>query len=108
MNATNLPGGWHFPSIQHVSIVDSERSTLPATIFALLVVGALTLIHRFILEPFLYGPLSHVPGPKSAGFSWYYLAYWDVRLCRNEKISKWHRKYGAGLFSSLAFALLSS
>ncbi|KAK4499669.1 hypothetical protein PRZ48_010187 [Zasmidium cellare] len=52
------------------------------------------IIHLYILEPLLYGRLSHIPGPRLASLSKYYLTYHDVSLRRNETISQWHRTYG--------------
>lgn len=59
-----------------------------------LALGFLGLIYQYLLEPLYVGPLAHVPGPKLAALSWYYLTYYDILLCRNEKISDWHTKYG--------------
>jgi len=89
--------GFRMSTVQRFINVDSGDTKVPATIFALIVVGLLTLVHQFILDPLVYGKLSHVPGPKLAGLSWYYLSYFDLCLCRNEKISEWHDKYGPGL-----------
>lgn len=71
-----------------------EQQAIPLTLmlFTCLAIGL--LIHYYVLSPFLYGPLSHIPGPKFAGLSKYYLTYHDIRLRRNETISQWHRQYG--------------
>lgn len=83
--------------VQRFISFESDTTKLPAMIFAIIVVGSLSLLHHLVLEPLLYGRLSHVPGPKVAGLSWYYLAFIDLGLCRNEKISEWHDKYGPGM-----------
>jgi hypothetical protein len=80
---------------------ESETAKFPATVFALFVVLVLSCLHQFVLEPLLYGKLAHVPGPKLASMSWYYLSYFDLCLCRNEKISEWHSQYGPGIATSI-------
>ena len=74
--------------MQRFITFESETSKWPATSFALFTIGVLSLLHRFLVEPLLYGRLSHVPGPKLAGLSWYYLSWFDMRLHRNEKIGE--------------------
>lgn len=96
-NSTGFVEGLHLLADLPPSLTDSDTSTIPAAVFAILVTGTLTLITSFVLKPLLYGSLSHVPGPKLAALSWYYIACWDLRLCRNTKISEWHRKYGPGV-----------
>lgn len=69
-----------------------ERWTSPLTLILLVLTGI--FLHYFILEPLLYGPLSHVPGPRLASLTKYFLTYHDISLRRNETISQWHRAYG--------------
>ena len=52
------------------------------------------LIYWFIIWPMYFAPLCHVPGPIWCKLSWYYPAYFDAQLRRNDKIVEWHRKYG--------------
>ena len=51
-------------------------------------------VYTFFVYPLFFAPLSHVPGPVGCKLSWYYLAYFDVRLKRNDQIAEWHKKYG--------------
>src|ERR1700760_3791791 len=74
----------------------SSNAILAPPIAAATVFTAVLLIYVLLLEPLLFGSLAHVPGPKLAGLSWYYLSYFDLKLCRNEKIGEWHRRYGPG------------
>lgn len=61
---------------------------------AVLAVSVLLCIYTFVVYPLVFAPLSHVPGPVWCKLSWYYIAYFDVRLQRNDKIAQWHKKYG--------------
>ncbi|EEP79350.1 predicted protein [Uncinocarpus reesii 1704] len=36
----------------------------------------------------------HVPGPPLGKISWYYIAWYDFWLRRNDKIAQWHLRYG--------------
>jgi cytochrome P450 len=48
----------------------------------------------FFIYPLYFGPFSHIPGPRLGKISWYYIAWYDLQLRRNEKIAKWHQEYG--------------
>jgi hypothetical protein len=59
-------------------------------------IGALTcaVIYVFIIRPLYFSSISHIRGPVWCKLSWYYLAYFDAQLRRNDKIAEWHQKYG--------------
>ncbi|KAF2164446.1 hypothetical protein M409DRAFT_25324 [Zasmidium cellare ATCC 36951] len=78
----------------NVDTTFGELQTVPLTLIILAFLTAGFILHYYILEPLLYGPLSHIPGPKLASLSGHYLTYHDISLRRNETISQWHRKYG--------------
>jgi hypothetical protein len=61
----------------------------------LLLYGFLIGIHRVY-----FSPLSHIPGPKIAAFTWWYEAYYDVikRGQYVDIIKKMHEKYGVYIF----------
>lgn len=71
-----------------------EQEAAPLTLILLAFIAIAFVLQYYLSEPLLYGPLSHVPGPKLAGLSKYYLTYHDISLRRNETISQWHRTYG--------------
>jgi hypothetical protein len=56
--------------------------------------GICALIYGFIIRPLYFAPVSHLPGPIWSKLSWYYLAYFDAQLRRNDKIAEWHQTYG--------------
>ncbi len=74
-----------------MAIVDDFFGCLKPSITAILVV---VILYAFLIHPLFFAPLSHVPGPVGCKLSWYYLAYFDVRLTRNDQIAEWHNKYG--------------
>ncbi|KMU80268.1 hypothetical protein CISG_08374 [Coccidioides immitis RMSCC 3703] len=53
------------------------------------------LVYIIVVHPLFLGPYSHIPGPKLGKISWYYIAWYDFWLQRNDKIAKWHQKYGS-------------
>ena len=55
---------------------------------------AFILIYVAFIHPLFFAPLAHVPGPVGCKLSWYYIALFDVQLTRNDRIAKWHKKYG--------------
>jgi hypothetical protein len=61
----------------------------------LLLYGFLIGIHRVY-----FSPLSHIPGPKIAAFTWWYEAYYNVieRGQYADIIKKMHEKYGVYIF----------
>ena len=52
------------------------------------------VIYVAIIHPLFFAPLAHVPGPIGCKLSWYYIAFFDVKLTRNDRIAEWHKKYG--------------
>lgn len=74
-----------------MAIVDDFLSCLKPSVTAILV---LVLLYAFLIYPLFFSPLSHVPGPIGCKLSWYYIAWFDVRLTRNDQIAEWHKKYG--------------
>ena len=95
-NATTVLDTLHLPHIYRYMSHEHSLSTVSPSVAAALVFVAVLLTYVGILEPLFFGRLAHVPGPKFAGLSWYYLTYFDLKLCRQEKIGEWHRKYGPG------------
>ncbi|KAI9879413.1 MAG: hypothetical protein M1830_008544 [Pleopsidium flavum] len=69
-------------------VLDGVRPTFAVAVLSIV------FLYTFIIRPLYFAPLSHVPGPSWCKISWYYLAYFDVRLERNSKIAEWHQKYG--------------
>jgi hypothetical protein len=69
----------------------------------ILLYGFLIGIHRVYLSP-----LSHIPGPKIAAFTWWYEAYYDVikRGQYVDIIKKMHEKYGVYIFEHFSFTHL--
>ena len=51
-------------------------------------------IYVAFIHPLFFAPLAHVPGPIGCKLSWYYIAFFDVQLTRNDRIAEWHKKYG--------------
>ena len=51
-------------------------------------------IYVAFIHPLFFAPLAHVPGPIGCKLSWYYIAFFDVKLTRNDRIAEWHKKYG--------------
>lgn len=74
-----------------MAIVDDFLDCLKPSITAILV---FVLLYAFLIYPLFFAPLSHVPGPIGCKLSWYYIAWFDVRLTRNDQIAEWHKKYG--------------
>lgn len=74
-----------------MAIVDDFLGCLKPSITAILV---FVLLYAFLIYPLFFAPLSHVPGPIGCKLSWYYIAWFDVRLTRNDQIAEWHKKYG--------------
>lgn len=60
--------------------------------------SALLLLYGFLVGIYrvYFSPLSHIPGPKIAAFTWWYEAYYDVikRGQYVDIIKKMHEKYG--------------
>ncbi|KAI1965949.1 hypothetical protein LOZ58_000850 [Ophidiomyces ophidiicola] len=63
-------------------------------LFLLILAGVLVFAYIFVARPLYLGPYSQIPGPKFGKLSWYYIAWYDFWLRRNDKIAEWHRKYG--------------
>ena len=61
---------------------------------SLTIVFILLILYAFLVHPLFLAPLSHVPGPIGCKLSWYYIAWFDIWLKRNDRIAEWHRKYG--------------
>lgn len=74
-----------------MAAVDDIFGCLKPSIAAILV---FSFLYAFLVYPLFFAPLSHVPGPVGSKLSWYYLAYFDVRLTRNDQIAQWHKKFG--------------
>ena len=74
-----------------MAIVDDFVNSFKPSIAAIIV---FLFIYAFFVYPLFFAPLSHVPGPVGCKLSWYYIAYFDVRLKRNDQIAEWHKKYG--------------
>ena len=74
-----------------MAIVDDFLVYLKPSITAIFV---FVLLYAFLIYPLFFAPLSHVPGPIGCKLSWYYIAWFDVRLTRNDQIAEWHKKYG--------------
>lgn len=62
------------------------------------VFGVVISLYFYVFEPLVFGKHAHIPGPKLAALSWYYLTYYDLRYVRQNMIGKWHKKYGPGWF----------
>lgn len=74
-----------------MAIVDDFLGCLKPSITA---ISVFVLLYAFLIYPLFFAPLSHVPGPIGCKLSWYYIAWFDVRLTRNDQIAEWHKKYG--------------
>ena len=74
-----------------MATVDDIFGCLKPSIAVILV---FIFLYAFLVHPLFFAPLSHVPGPVGSKLSWYYLAYFDVRLTRNDQIAEWHKKFG--------------
>ena len=61
---------------------------------AITAVCVFILIYVAFVHPLFFAPLAHVPGPIGCKLSWYYIAFFDVQLTRNDRIAEWHKKYG--------------
>ncbi|KAL8783606.1 MAG: hypothetical protein Q9195_009340 [Heterodermia aff. obscurata] len=61
---------------------------------AITAVCVFVLIYVALIHPIFFAPLAHVPGPIGCKLSWYYIALFDVKLTRNDRIAEWHKKYG--------------
>jgi hypothetical protein len=65
--------------------------------------SALLLLYGFLIGIYrvYFSPLSHIPGPKIAAFTWCYEAYYDVikRGQYVDIIKKMHEKYGVYIIS---------
>ncbi|KAI9737395.1 MAG: hypothetical protein M1834_009549 [Cirrosporium novae-zelandiae] len=60
-----------------------------------LILAVLSLLeYRFLVHPLFHGRLSHIPGPWLSKIPSLNLALYDLRVCRNDQILKWHRRYG--------------
>lgn len=93
----NVDMAAHSSLMERFIAFESEKPTFPWTAYILLIFIVLSSFH-FILDRLFYGRLSHVPGPKLAALSWYYISYLDLRHCRHKKISEWHSLYGPGKY----------
>ncbi|KAF4448607.1 hypothetical protein F53441_8026 [Fusarium austroafricanum] len=58
------------------------------------VVAVVLLIKHLFLDPLIFSPLRHVPGPKSFAFTKWRLAYEDWKGTRTRTIFQLHQKYG--------------
>src|ERR1700712_5170645 len=78
----------------HLGFSNMGSLSHPDPVLCLAVICLGFVLYRNVLHPLLYGPLSHIPGPWLNKITSLYLAYYDLRYCRNTEILKWHRRYG--------------
>jgi hypothetical protein len=70
---------------------------LSPTILTAIIGGLILVIHRFVYVPFLSGPLSRIPGPKTYAASKWRLALEDWKGTRTRTINKLHSAYGSAV-----------
>jgi hypothetical protein len=72
--------------------------------------SALILLYGFLIgiHRVYFSPLSHIPGPKIAAFTWWYEAYYDVikRGQYVDIIKNMHEKYGVYIFGHFSLTHL--